>query len=292
MEFAPLRNRPSSDLPWHGSIAKKPWEYPVTVAIPVLDHVDLVEAIIEAYRAGTVKPYIMLIDTGSLPHEFAKLAKMRAPDVEVHQILLNSTPHASDLPAMACDLSFTLCRTDYLFCTHSDVFPRRKDLLQHFLHLAKNSGNPAIGYELTERDHSDWQGMISHTASLFEMKVMDQMGAGWSMRRLLNSYGVDQGDVGCNSWPDTEILINYVLRHFKIKPLLIGKEENFKATKDENIYHARSLTCSSLYSKEYYKKAMDWRKEAYDEVWANIAQWRQESLNTESCSSTPVPSIG
>src|SRR5690606_25477504 len=118
-----------------------------------------------------------------------KIQKFRSEDVEVHSIRLNGCRHPSDYPAMAMDLAFSVCRTEYIFATHADVFLRRKDFIEYLLNLC-NKENPAVGYELSPRSHEDWKGMISHTASMYHMPTMDEIGFGWSLRRLCNGFGI------------------------------------------------------------------------------------------------------
>ena len=125
----------------------------------------------------------------------------------------------------------------------------------------------AVGYELSPRKHKDWQGMLGHTCTLLDMGVMDDLGAGWSLRRLSRKFGVVnyEPDPMRPNWPDTELLLNYLLRENGITPHLIGHEDNHVRNKDENIDHCRSLTSGLLYNETYYRIARSWAEEAMTE---------------------------
>ena len=75
------------------------------------------------------------------------------------------------------------------------------------------------------------------------------------------------------SWPDSEILGNYILRYYKIQPHLIGHEKNFERQKDENIDHIRSYTSGKLYAPAYFQKATEWFEQAKIEAMERINQW-------------------
>lgn len=286
--LAPIKNVHAEAKGWEGHLQKKPWDYKVTAAIPVMDTPEELELVVSLLRLQTEKPYIIVIDTGSEPENLAKIESMRAEDLEVHVIKLNGVEHPSDFVTMAMDLAFSCCRTEYMFATHADCFLRRKDFIEYLLGLT-NKDNPAVGYQISPRKHNDWKGMLGHTASMYHMPTMDQIGFGWSMRRLCNLFGIEnkKPDPMKPNWPDTELLGNYILRSRKITPVLIGEEENFKPTIDENIYHARTLTSGKLYCPEYYNLAKQWADDAMAEARQNILKWSQES-NSSSIESTDL----
>jgi len=275
VETSPIYGDLTIDKPWEGSVKKKPWDYKVSAVIPCLNTFETLEICIEILRLQTVKPFIIIIDTGSLEEEMEKVKTLKDEDVEVHSISLNGVRHPSDYPAMAMDLAFTLCRTPYLFATHADCFLRKRTLIEELLGLCRNA-SPAVGYELSPRAHNDWKGMISHTASMYDMKIMDQINFSWSLRKLCNRFNVVDysPDPMKPNWPDTEILGNYVLRENNIKPLLIGKEENQVRTLDENIDHFRSYTAAKMYSPKYFEKTKEWFEDAKTEAIKRIIEWK------------------
>ncbi|RTK96726.1 MAG: glycosyltransferase family 2 protein [Neisseriaceae bacterium] len=274
VEIAPIQGSLTVHFPWEGNCLKKPWEYNITAVIPCLNTSETIPTCIEILRRQTEKPYILIIDTGSSPSHLEQLYLLRDSDVEVHSIALNGVMHPSDFPAMAMDLSFTLCRTPYLFATHADCFLRRIDFLEYMLDLVKTK-SPVVGYELSPRAHVDWKGMVSHTASIYDMKVMDEIGFGWSLRRLCNQFGIVnyKPNPMTPNWPDTEILGNYILKKNNITPYLIGPEENQARTLDENIDHFRSYTSGKMYSPEYFKKAKSWYEDALKQAEERIKMW-------------------
>lgn len=275
-DLAPLKNIPQWRQPWEGNCEKKPWHYRVTAAIPVLDTYEQLEICVRLLKAQSERPYILIIDTGSSSEQYVQIEKLRDEDVEVHAIRLNGVLHPSDFPAMAMDMAFSLCRTDLLFATHADVFLRRRDFIEHLINLCP-SKSPVVGYEISPRCHADWHGMVSHTASMYHMPTMDRIGFGWSMRRLCSYYNIKdyRPNVSRPQWPDTEILGNYILRSFKIKPHLIGSEQNFERKKDENIDHLRSFTSGKLYSPNYYEIVNKLYEDAKTEALERLESWEK-----------------
>lgn len=272
--LSPMRDRPVSTSPWEGPLGKKPWQYEICAAIPVMDTPENLAVVIDILRAQSLRPYIVVIDTGSLPDNWGLIDAMRAEDVEVHSLRLHGVKHPSDYPAIAMDLAMSLCRSPYLFATHADCFLRRKDLLEDMLKWCKDM-SPVVGYEITPRAHNDWRGMVSHTCTMMEMKTMDDIGVGWSLRRLSNMFGIEDHTPDPNrpNWPDTELLLNYLLRANEIEPFLIGKEENFCRNVDENIDHCRTYTGSLLYSPGYHEGAKVWASDAIKEAKERIKKW-------------------
>jgi hypothetical protein len=276
-DLAPLRNVLQWKKPWEGNCIVKPWEYKITAAVPCLDTFEQLEICINLLRLQTEKPYIIVIDTGSCEEEYKKIESLRDEDLEVHCLRLNGVLHPSDFPAIAMDLAFSACRTEYLFATHADCFLRNKNFLQELIDLCINY-SPVVGYEISPRLHEDWHGMVSHTATMYHMPTMDRIGYGWSLRRLSNYYNIRDysPSPGRPGWPDTEILGNYILRKNNIKPHLIGGEPNFKRKIDNNIDHFRSFTSGKLYSQPHYEKAKDWYLDARNQALQRIENWQRE----------------
>jgi hypothetical protein len=277
MEIAPLKKRKTIDSPWEGNCKKKPWNYTVTAMIPVLDTFEELKICVDILRLQTEQPFIMIIDTGSCNEELEKIMTMRDEDLEVHSIRVNGAMHPSDFPAWAMDMSFSLCRTKFAFATHADCFIRRRELISDMLELCKQ--HSVVGYEISPRPHSDWKGMVSHTATMYHMPTMDKIGFGWSLRRLANIYNIADYKPSPfrPNWPDTEILGNYILRKFDISPYLIGSEDNFVRNKDDNIDHCRSITSGKLYSPPYMEKANEWLLDAKLEAKKRIEMWRKQN---------------
>lgn len=281
--ISPIKNKLSNQSPWEGDCPIKPWDYQITAVVPVLDTLDTLQLCIELLRLQTVRPFIVVIDTGSSQETLDQICSLRSVDLEVHTIRLNGVQHPSDYPAIAMDLAFSLCRTPYLFATHSDCFIKRRDFLQDLLLLVQTK-SPVVGYEITPRSHEDWKGMVSHTATMYHMETIDKIGFGWSLRRLCNIYDIKdyKPDPARPNWPDTEILGNYILRHFKIEPHLIGHEQNFKRFTDDNIDHCRSLTAGRLYSPFWQKHSEEWLIPAMKEAQERIEEWKKEIVELKN----------
>lgn len=279
-KFAPLRNQNVNDSPWRGDCSKKPWDYRVTSVIPVIDTHESLELCVDILRLQTVRPYIIVVDTGSSEENFSKILSLRDEDLEVHSIRVNGTLHPSDTVCSAMDLAQSLCRTEYMFATHSDCFLMRRDFLEYLLSLCGEGPDkyPVVGYEMSPRQHDDWAGMISHTATMYHVRTLDRIGFGWSMRRLASIYELDSQEPHPDrpNWPDTEILGNVILREHDVRTKTIGKEKNFQRNKDENIDHARSISLGILYSLDYYDIAKNWFEEAKMEARERIKIWKSE----------------
>jgi len=277
--LAPIRNVDANLAPWRGSCNRKPWEYKVTAVIPVIDTVEMLSLCVEILRLQTERPYIIVMDTGSTKENLDRILDMHDEDLEVHCIRLNGVVHPSDPVCMAMDSAQSLCRTEYMFATHSDCFLVRRDFIEYMVSLCgpeEEDKFPVVGYEMSPRHHDDWKGMVSHTATMYHMRTMDNIGFGWSMRRLASMYGLEshEPNPARPNWPDTEILGNLILRQNEVAVKLIGSEENFQRNRDENIDHCRSASLGILYSPHYEKVSSEWIGEAMKEARERIQSWR------------------
>lgn len=280
-QWSPIINSDITTKPWQGRFTKKPWNFGVEVAIPVINNFETLPYVIDLLRLQTIKPHIVVIDTGSSELCYQKISQMRAEDVEIHSLRFNGVKHPSDYPAIAMDLMMSLCRTKYLFCTHNDVFLQRRDVIEELIDVCDDK-TPAVGYQMSPRDHKDWEDMVSHTCTMLHMPTMDKIGAGWSLRRLCNNRQVEHKPniLGAN-WPDTEILLNYILWENGYKAKLIGKEENQKRTVDDRIDHCRTLTAGRLYSPKYAVKVNAWVVDAINKAKERIEVWREQDQPIE-----------
>jgi hypothetical protein len=272
---APLGTRDRAPA-WGGRAAKKPWDYRVTAAIPHLDTVEPLRVAVELLRRQTERPYLLVIDTGSSPEVLAELEGMRADDLEVHHIRGHGWRHASEPVTAALDLAQTLCRTDYLFHTHADVFLRRRDFIEDWLGRC-DERTPVVAYRLSERSWAtdDWQWMTGHSLLLTWMPVIHKIGATWSYQRIHHQFGHPWFLTA--GWPDTEVGWNSCLRRAGISPLFLGQDVNFQALVDENHVHVRSYPGSKLYGPEHHGRARKWMAEALAEARENIEKWDRKT---------------
>jgi hypothetical protein len=275
--LAPLRGRDVHDAPWRGACSKKPWEYRVTAVVPFIDTVESLEICVKILRLQTERPYIILVDTGSMDENSERIRSMQSEDLEVHTLRINGMRHPSDSVCAAMDLAQSLCSTEYMFATHSDVFLVRRDYIEWLLGMCGEGEGlfPIVGYEMSPRQHDDWKGMISHTATMYHVRTLDRIGFGWSMRRLASIYGLTshEPDPERPNWPDTEILGNLILRQHDIPTKIVGGEQNFQRNRDHNIDHCRSMSLGMLYSPSYNSTASKWCEEAKKEAIKRINDW-------------------
>lgn len=279
LRFAPLRGSYATRLPWEGPFIKKPWHYGVTVGIPVLDTPDELAMVVALLRKQTVAPFIVIVDTGSTDDNLAKIANLRAEDVEVHSLRMNGVKHPSDFPAIAMELIQARTQTEWLFCTHADCFLKRRDVIEEFINIAVRVNVPAVGYQISPRAHADWEGMLGHTATLLRMPDILRMGVGWNQWRVCLLEGIEDHspDPAKANWPDTEILLNYTLRKNGITAYIVDKdnpvEKNRERNEDHRIDHCRTLTAGKLYSSEHYAKAIVWVEDAMAKARQRLEEW-------------------
>ncbi len=262
---------------WNGG-AVRAESFKVTVAIPHLDTLEPLKMVIALMRKQSVKPYIVVVDTGSPPHVCKQLCKLRAPDLEVQEIKVHSLSHSSEPVTIALDVAHAVCRTKYLFHTHTDCFPRRRDLLESWMRIC-NSNTPVVGYRMSPRDWvkgkgaGEWKWMVGHTATMLYMPSIHRSGATWSMQRMRDAFrfSLEQVEGG---WPDTETGFNHCLRQAGIVPYFEGDDENYTRYVDRNIDHVRSFAGSKIYATQFYAdKAKQWMKDALAEGEARLKEW-------------------
>ena len=272
---APLGCR-GRERPWEGAAARKPWEHQVMAAIPHLETPETLPVLLELLALQTVRPYVLLIDTGSSPEVVRRLEALRRPDVEIHYLRAHAYAHSSAPVTTAMDVAFALCRTPYMFCTHSDVFPRRRDLLEWLLGLCRED-QPVVGYEMSPRPPtSGWRNVVSHTCTMLDMRVMRRAGVTWSFERYWESGEAAPQQDG---YPDTEQPFDRCLRRAGIFPYLIGHDANHVRLVDDNIDHVRSLSGLNLYNAESeLHRRCHWNlNRALAEAQARIRAWRKEA---------------
>jgi hypothetical protein len=264
---------------WEGSVPRKPWQYPASACLPHLDTPDLLELAVALLRLQTVPPYLLVIDTGSSPAVCERLESMRAVDLEVHFIRGHGYQHSSGPVATALDLAHALCRTDYLYHTHCDVFLKRRDYLEWLLSQCSPEC-PAVGYEMSERSWAteDWRGMVSHTATMLHVPTLRRLGTCWNMEyayELANWTGRN-----ASGWPDTETGFNLILRAKGVVPRLIGRERNFEVSEDHNLTHVRSAPGMRIYrcGPPGYREAQPaLLKRALAEGWQRVQEWQNST---------------
>lgn len=241
-----VSNRTDSDVrreavprPWQGDLAKKPWEYCVTAVIPHRNTLEHLKLCLDFVQAQTERPYVMIIDTGSDEATLAGVLALRSDNVEVHLIACQGTEEYADVVCYAMDLAMSACRTEYLWCLHSDCFVTNRSLLAEMLSTAAGGKQPVIGYESTSANkHPECKGMVSHTCTLLHMPTMHELDVAWSRTRLATQSTSAGRDVVF----DPEMALNYRLRDRGIAPLILGPEQASGIERDGNRVHLRSAT--------------------------------------------------
>ena len=260
---------------FEGQSQKKPWHYKVTASIPHLDTIEPLKMCIALLRAQTEQPFIMVIDTGSPPDVCDQLEAMRADDLEIHYVRSHGWTHPSEAVTVALDLTQTLCRTEWIFHTHSDCFLRRVDLLENWMRIC-NPNTPVVGYRMSPRDWltKEWEWMVGHTALMCYMPTIHRSGATWAIRRGHYQY---QHPLTSNAgWPDTESCWNFAIRDAGIKPVILGHDRNHDRCVDDNLDHVRSYPGSKVYSGTYHETAAGWMNDALRDASERLEKLRAD----------------
>lgn len=286
--LAPLRGARRGQRPWEGVVAKKPWEYRVTAAICHLDTPELLAAVVDTLRCQTERPYIVVVDAGSLAQHRPALERLEldSDDLEVHYLRPRGWRYASEPVAVAMDVAFARCETEFLYSTHTDVFLKRRDYLADLVARC-DALTPAIGYQMSPRKWANgtWQKIVSHTATLYHMPTARRIGLTWSMQRAVDLYGSKDLKSG---WPDTEVTPSICyqaagigVRSFTDPPgqvpsiVLIGPEPNHPYETDD-LVHVRSTTLNSLYDRPEAAARAKLLAEALAASQARVAAWRAQ----------------
>ncbi|MGH3526750.1 MAG: glycosyltransferase family A protein [Pseudonocardiaceae bacterium] len=281
---------------WMGRLPRRPWEFAVTAAIPHIMTPEPLAAAIATLRWQSVRPYIIVVDTGSTPEVCQQIEAMRCEDTEIHFIRSASYRHPSEPVAVALDLAHSLCHTERLYHTHSDCFIRRRDWLE-WLAARCDADTPVVGYEMSERSgHDEWRRTVSHTATMLHMPTMRRIGASWNMQSWYEARGVPVGVLG--TWPDTESMLRVCLDRAGITPLLINgdtcpgalHERNFTRDVDCNVDHVRSYPSRQLYRGMAGETAEGEMPAAIAEAHARAADWAHCQDQTEPAGAMPAQS--
>jgi hypothetical protein len=254
----------------------KPWEYRTTVMIPHLNTLPLLEAVVALHRLQTERPYIVIVDTGSPPSVMVQMENLRAEDLEIHYVRCNGYRHSSAPVTTAMDVAFAVCKTKYLFCTHSDVFPRRRDLVE-WMRSQCDENAPAVGWEMSPRVGIDmWRGVLSHTCTMLYMPIMRAIGATWSLERWWDAN--PESPPTRNGWPDTETGIDQVFQEWGVKKVILGGETNFERQQTEWWDHARSITGLRVHAQgsALLAAAEAYSVPALQEAIARAQQWKNQ----------------
>lgn len=230
-----------------GAGRRKPWEFKATAIIPHLNTLEYLKVVIALLRLQTQPPYFCIIDTGSPFKVCQQLESLRAEDLEIHYLRGNGYCHSSEPVTVALDLGFARANTPLLFLTHSDCFPRNRRALE-WLSSQITQECPAVGWEMSERSWitNEWKGLLSHTFTMLDARVMRSIRATWHLGRCRDRMGLSQS-YRADGWPDTETEFGRSLKDANITPKLLGQEINYERQITDWWDHARSLTGTKLY---------------------------------------------
>lgn len=280
------RGTVSRAAPWEGRLPRKPWHYQVTAVVPHLDTPDAAEAVIALLRLQSERPYILVIDTGSPPDVCARLEKLRHEDLEVHFVKGHGYVNSSGAVPVALDLAHSLCRTPYLFHTHSDCFPLRRDLIEWLVSQCSPEC-PIVGWEMSERSWAtdEWRGIPSHTATAMLMDPVRRAGLIWSMELSYSLTGLSGRPT--MGWPDTETGFGIMMKARGVRAKILGPEQNFALNIGVASYvgdtrhwyeHVRGSSGVKVYGgapPHYRARQPALLARALASAWARAARWQR-----------------
>jgi hypothetical protein len=292
----PIRGVGWRERPWEGVITKKPWEYRVTAAIVHMDTPDLLAIVLDVLREQTERPFLHVIDSGSLEKNRVILEQMEyeSDDLEVTYLRPRAWKFSSEPVSASMDCAFALCKTSFLYATHTDVFLKRRDHLE-FLVSKCNEQTPAVGYQMSPRNctHDKWKNVLSHTSSMYHMPSMRKYGVSWSIQAAYDAINSSADDQVSEAWPDTEVNVSLCMRRagYTVRwlgdpeptvengsMLMIGTEPNVPY-EDTWLEHVRSTTIHNLYgsggSSNNEKKRLLLLAEAMYRARRRILEWRR-----------------
>lgn len=265
------------DVGWNGE-GKRPWQFDVTVVLPHLNTVEQLRLAIDLWRCSLgVTPFFQVIDTGSPVAVLLELERLRSEDVELHYVRAHAYRHSSAPVTAALDLAHSLCRTEYLFHTHTDVFPLRQEFL-FWMRQQCSATQPVVGWRMSPRSTSDeWRQCVSHTATMVHMPTARKAGLTWAMERYYDERPEERKPT--TGWPDTESPFMLAMRAANISPVFLGEEANFRRHQLESggiawADHARSYP--GLKSMPHDKRWVDAQKymaEAERDARDRLSRW-------------------
>ena len=239
-----------TQAPWEGAIEKKPWQHRVTAVVPHCNTPDLLKLCVAMLRSQTEPVYIVVVDTGTQDSMLDDVLALRADDLEVHQINCHGGRHSSELVSIAMEAGQACVQTEWMLTVHSDCLVTQQNLVEEWIERCDREMAAAIGYQSIPRSGCDWwQGMLSHTLSLWHMPQIDRIKAGWTIRRLVNNYRHLWESGEETQRADTEVLINEMLKDASLNAIIVGEETTGEIEEDERRIHLRSFTAAALYGK-------------------------------------------
>lgn len=272
VEFAIIPTQGGAE-PWRGINEQKPWEYDVTAIIPVIEPDHCLKLVIELLRLQTVKPYILLIDTGSQQPACDWLESLRAADLEVHFIRKHGVLHASELVSMALDVGVALSLSRFNLFTHGDCFLRKRTAVEDL--QALSTEHIVAGHQITERPYEGWEREFGHTLLMVDQPALNERGVTWNMQQFARGYGIEDYNNAAlvPNFIDTERGFNIRLQAVGVSGHFTGTEQNYQRNTDEWIDHVRSLSSSKILSPQYQAMALEWLPAAVKEAKERIREW-------------------
>lgn len=227
-----------------GLIDRPPFPHRVTAVIPHRDTPDLLRLCIRFLERQTERPYIMVIDTGSRDDLLHGVLAMRSETTEIHQIACHGPDQIVASISHALDLGLSACRTDWMWCLHSDCFVTDRHMLEDMLALGGGGDFGAIGYRAPHglSFGADGAGLLSSTCTLYHVPTLDRHEISWSIRR---SERRAEGN-GQPSFITPELAAHSRLRERGVATFFIADEQPQGVEIDAHRVHLRAATARRI----------------------------------------------
>lgn len=273
---------PDGDDKWLGSFNAME-AAAVTVVIPHLSTPELLEAAVPLWLLQEGKPYILIVDTGSSEADCQRIEKLRSDRVEIHYLKAHGHVHSSAPVGLAMDFATARVASPFMFSTHTDVFPKRKDFLK-WMSSQCTAEVPVVGWQMSERTGEQWKECVSHTATMWHMPTMRKIRLSWNFLWWYEHTGEPRYKT--NGYPDTEQPPNLSLKLAGITPKLLGPEPNWEIHQTEWFTHARSNTCSKVHlpdGSDLRERVKAYTATTLTEARQRLLDWQRESQRVSLC---------
>jgi hypothetical protein len=260
---------------WQGRAQSHGPSSRVTVVLCHLNTLDDLRLGVAMWRLQSLRPYIVIVDTGSPSGIHDEVEQLRDDDCEIHYVRAHGYIHSSAPVGVAMDLATQLVPSEFMFSTHTDVFPRSRQFLEFMLSRCSDR-DPVVGWQMSPRDNVPvelWSACVSHTATIWHMPTMRRIGLRWDFRW----WHEITGQPSIPGWPDTESPPNLSLQRAGIKPVLLGPEHNHQVDETDWYWHARSQASFMCYGgdNEITRRVLGYGDETRRRAEQLLRQWQE-----------------
>lgn len=203
---------------WRGQERKKPWHFPLTIAIPHWGTtLNLIQTSLASWEAQNLKPYLQIWDTGSPLSYHTDLQNLSAPNLEINFLRSNAWRNPWEGVQKAWEFAYQSVSTKHLLITHNDLIPNSPNLLRELLSLCDEQ-TPIVGY--SDKNNSKAIGCLF---TLLNIPVLRSLDIHFTTSWLKENYPSLKTE-------DPLAPFQNSLKRAQIEPLIIGHDEGKNTT--------------------------------------------------------------